>query len=165
MTRPSIQFILLDINFTCGMCGCRSDKTVHWNVISRNYLHVERVAVLVTRPSIKVILLYMTFTCETCIWSQGGVQPEKLGGGCAARFPKPWPKSAIFPTLFMAWGPFLERPGNSTCPKSYFEIKVSRKVYWVLTSYEVHFVSLVNNFTVQFSKLLKLPSGMENKTA
>ena len=23
----------------------------------------------------------MTFTCETCIWTPGGVQPEKSGGG------------------------------------------------------------------------------------
>ena len=30
-------------------------------------------------------------------------------------------------------GPFLERPGNLTGPKSYFEIKVSRKVGCVLT--------------------------------
>ena len=32
-------------------------------------------------------------------------------------------------------------------------------------SSEVRFVSLANNFTFEFSKLLKLPSGMENKTA
>ena len=62
-------------------------------------------------------------------------------------------------------GPFLERPGNLTGPKSYFEIKVSRKVGRVLTSNEVNFVSLADTFTVQFSNLLKLPSGMENKTA
>ena len=62
-------------------------------------------------------------------------------------------------------GPFLERPGNLTGPKSYFEIKFSRKVGCVLTSNEVHFVSLADNFTVQFSNLLKLSSGMENKTA
>ena len=61
------------------------------------------------------------------------------------------------------WGPFLERPGNLTGPKSHFEIKVFRKVGCVLTSNEVHFVSLADNFTVQFSNLLKLPSGMENK--
>ena len=65
----------------------------------------------------------------------------------------------------MIRGPFLERPGNLTGPKSYFEIKVSRKVECVLTSNEVHFVSLADNFTVQFSNTLKLPSGMENKTA
>ena len=34
-----------------------------------------------------------------------------------------------------------------------------------MTSNEIHFVSLVDNFTVQFSNLLKLSSGMENKTA
>ena len=34
-----------------------------------------------------------------------------------------------------------------------------------MTSNEVHFGSLANNFTVQFLNLLKLPSGMENKTA
>ena len=62
-------------------------------------------------------------------------------------------------------GPFLERPGNFTCPKSYFEIEVSRKVGRVLTSNEVNFVSLADTFTVQFSNLLKLLSGMENKTA
>ena len=61
-------------------------------------------------------------------------------------------------------GPFLERPSNLTGPVSYFEIKVSRRVGCVLTSNEVQFVSLADNFTVQFSNLLKLSSGMENKT-
>ena len=56
------------------------------------------------------------------------------------------------------WGPFLERPDNLTGPKSYFEIKFSRKVGCALTSNEVHFVSLADNFTVQFSNLLKLLS-------
>ena len=64
----------------------------------------------------------------------------------------------------MPRGPFLERPGNLTGPKSHFEIKFSRKVGCVLTSNEVHFVSLADNFTVQFSNLLKLPSAMGNKT-
>ena len=41
-------------------------------------------------------------------------------------------------------GPFLERPGNLTGPKSYFEIKFSR-VGCVLTSNEVHSVSLAEN--------------------
>ena len=62
------------------------------------------------------------------------------------------------------WGPFLESPGNLTVQKSYFEIRVLSKVGCVLTSNEVHFVSLADNFTVQLSKLLKLPSSMENKT-
>ena len=52
------------------------------------------------------------------------------------------------------WGPFLETPGNLTGPKSYFEIRFSRKVGCVLTSNEVYFVSLADNFTVQFSNLL-----------
>ena len=61
--------------------------------------------------------------------------------------------------------PFLERPDNLTGPKSYFEIKLSRKIGSVLTSNEVQFVYLADNFAVQFSSLLKLSSGMENKTA
>ena len=51
------------------------------------------------------------------------------------------------------WGQFLERPGNS------------RKVGCVLTSNEVHFVSLADNVTVQFSNLLKLLCRMKNETA
>ena len=63
------------------------------------------------------------------------------------------------------WGVFLESPGNLTGPKSYFEIKVARKVGCVQTSNEVSFVSLADNFTAPFSKRLNLPSLMENKTA
>ena len=65
----------------------------------------------------------------------------------------------------MARGPFLEAPGKLTGPVSFFEIEVSRKVGCVLTSNEDPFVSLAENFTVSFSKVLKLPSGMENQTA
>ena len=46
-------------------------------------------------------------------------------------------------------GLFLESPGNLTGPKSYFEIKVSRKVGSVLSSNEVYLVSIADNFTVQ----------------
>ena len=67
--------------------------------------------------------------------------------------------------LYSTRGPFLERPGNLTGPKSYFEIKFSRKVGCVLTSNEAHFVSLADNFTAQFLNLLKLLSRMKNKTA
>ena len=63
------------------------------------------------------------------------------------------------------WGPFLEGPGNLTGPESNFGIKVWRKVGRVLTSDEVHFVSLAENFTVQFLKTFETPSRMENKTA
>ena len=45
-------------------------------------------------------------------------------------------------------GPFLERPGNLTGPKSNFEMKVSRKVRCVLTPNEVLFVSLADNSTL-----------------
>ena len=62
-------------------------------------------------------------------------------------------------------GPVSRKTRNLTGPKSYFEIKFSRKVGCVLTSNGVHFVSLADNFTVQFSKLLKLLSRMKNKTA
>ena len=62
-------------------------------------------------------------------------------------------------------GPFLERPGNLTGPKSHFEVRILRKVGCVPTSNEAEFVSLADNITVQFSNLLKLPSGMESKTA
>ena len=73
--------------------------------------------------------------------------------------------SAVYLLRLVARGPFLERPGKLTGPKSYFEIKFSRKVGCVLTSNEVHFVSLADNFNVQFSNLLKLLSRMKNKTA
>ena len=56
---------------------------------------------------------------------------------------------ARFSEALDTWGPFLERPGKLTGPKSYFEIKFSRKVGCVLTPNEVHFVSLGENFTVQ----------------
>ena len=60
-------------------------------------------------------------------------------------------------------GPFLERPGNLTGPESDFNIKVSRKVGRVLTSDEIHFVSVADNFTVQFSNLLKPPLEWKTK--
>ena len=75
----------------------------------------------------------------------------------------PW--GLVWSEQFVGWGPFLERPGKLTGPKSYFEIKVSRKIGCVLTSNEVHFVSLADNFTVQISKLSKIVSLMENKKA
>ena len=65
---------------------------------------------------------------------------------------KQMPVSArMFPSL--ARGPFLESLGNLTGPKSFIEIKFSRKVGCVLTSNKVHFVSEVDDFTLKFSKL------------
>ena len=50
---------------------------------------------------------------ENYLYIPGGGTPRKIGWGCAARFPKPlpylWPKSAIFPTLFMTW-PKIRNP-------------------------------------------------------
>ena len=69
-----------------------------------------------------------------------------------------------YPASNRTRGSFLERPGNLTGPKSYFK-SVSRKVGCVLTSNEVHFVSLADNFTLQLSNVLKLPSGMESETS
>ena len=56
--------------------------------------------------------------------------------------------SAGFHAGHRSWGPFLKSPGILTGPKSYFKIKISRKGGCVLTSNEVHFVSLADNFTV-----------------
>ena len=56
----------------------------------------------------------------------------------------------------------MMKTDNLTDPKSYFEI--SRKVGCVLTSNKVHFVYLPDDFSIQLSKFLKLPAGMENKT-
>ena len=68
-----------------------------------------------------------------------------------------------------AWGPFLERPGNLTGSESYFEIQVSRKVGCVLTCDEVLFVSLANNFTIQYKtqgkKLFKIDHHQSEKCA
>ena len=61
-------------------------------------------------------------------------------------------------------GPFLERPGNLPGLESDFDIKVSRKVGRVLTSDEVHFVSLADNFSVQCTankeSLIKYRAGL-----
>ena len=70
---------------------------------------------------------------------------------------------AVFGSSSPARGPFLERPGNLPGPESDFYIKVSRKVGCVLTSDEVHFVSLADNFTVQLSNFLKLPLDWKTK--
>ena len=64
------------------------------------------------------------------------------------------------------WQMFLLLYGRHFCvpPKeSDYDIKVSRKVGRVLTSDEVHFVSLADNLTVQFSNLLKLPLEWKTK--
>ena len=67
-------------------------------------------------------------------------------------FDRPRSQAGGLQASFTSWGPFLERPGNLTGLKSYFEIKFSRIVGCVLTSNEVHFVSLAENVTVNFQK-------------
>ena len=54
----------------------------------------------------------------------------------------------VLQLFYRLWGPFLERPGKLTGPVSNFDIEVSRIVGCVLTSNEVHFVSLADDFTV-----------------
>ena len=71
--------------------------------------------------------------------------------------------ATLFIIQLVTRGPFLERPGNLSGLESDSEINASRKVGCVLTSNEVHFVSLADNFTVQFLNLLKLSSGMKTK--
>ena len=65
----------------------------------------------------------------------------------------------FFGAFSPTWGPFLESPGNLTGPKLYFEIKLSRKIGCFFTSNEVHFVSLADNFTVQFLSFEKRAPG------
>ena len=60
-------------------------------------------------------------------------------------------------------GPVSQKTRNLTGPRSYFEIKVSRNVECVLTSIDVHFVSLADCFTVQFSNLLRLHLKQKTK--
>ena len=58
-------------------------------------------------------------TMSSC--PEGGYSQKNRGCGCAARFPKPlpylWPKSAVFPTLFMSWlwnlNPVFNQPYNN----------------------------------------------------
>ena len=63
-------------------------------------------------------------------------------------------------SYYRPWGPFLER---LTGPISHFQIKVSRREGCVLTSNQVHFVSLADNLTTIF-KTFETPilSGKQN---
>ena len=90
--------------------------------------------------------------------SHVGTYCNKPGGrvGAVERERSPPTNAALGPV-------FLERPGNLTGPESDFDSKVSRNVGRVLTTDEVHFVSLAYNFTVQLSKLLKLPLEWKTK--
>ena len=54
----------------------------------------------------------------------------------------------LTPTINVSWGPFLESPGNLGARNRTFKSKSQRKVGCVLTSNEVCFVSLADDFTV-----------------
>ena len=60
-----------------------------------------------------------------------------------------------------AWGPFLERPGNFSCPKANFEIETCWIVAQFLSHKPANFASLTDSFIIAFSKLLKLWSWMQ----
>ena len=58
------------------------------------------------------------------------------------------------------WGPFLERPGNFTGPKSNIQIEIKRIRARVLAKKLLHFVSLTDGFIMLDAKLLKPRSLM-----
>ena len=60
----------------------------------------------------------------------------------------------------LARGPFLERPGNFSGPKSNIQIEIQRIRAQVLASRLLHFVSLTDSFIMLDAKLLKLRSLM-----
>ena len=91
----------------------------------------------------------------------GGGTPGNSWWGCAARFSRPERlKSVIFHTLFHTWGPFLERPGNFSGPKSNIQIEIKRIRARVLARKLLHFVSLTGSFIMLDAKLLKPLSWM-----
>ena len=61
---------------------------------------------------------------------------------------------------FKIWGPFLERPGNFTGPKSNIQIEIKRIRARVLARKLLHFVSLTDGFIMLDAKLLKPRSLM-----
>ena len=113
---------------------------------------------LLSSPFVDVLFVYASEYAVITSFPGPGSENSEKGG----QMPNTRLQSS--PQKSLPWDPFLESPGNLAGPKSYFEIKVSRKVGCALTSNEVHFVSLADKFTVQISNLLKPPSGMEDKT-
>ena len=62
-------------------------------------------------------------------------------------------------------GSFLERPGNFSGPKANFKIKTCWIVAQFLAHKPVNFASLIDSFTVLFSKWLKLWSWMQTQNS
>ena len=67
---------------------------------ARMCMHSLKIVAVASRT-----ILSINVTCPAGVG--GGGTPRKIRYGCAALLPKPlpylWPKSAIFPTLFMTW--------------------------------------------------------------
>ena len=59
---------------------------------------------------------------------------------------------AIFPEE--SWGPFLERSGKFSGPKSNIQIEIKRIRAWVLARKLLHFVSSTDSFIMLDAKLL-----------
>ena len=68
--------------------------------------------------------------------------------------------SGVLSTCGVFWGPFLERPGNFTGPKSNIQIEIKRIRARVLAKKLLHFVSLTDGFIMLDAKLLKPRSLM-----
>ena len=87
--------------------------------------------------------------------------PEKLGRGVwptshAKTLPHLWLKSAIFPTLFMIWGPFLESPGKPFLVHLYLKtevydalrlrtVEIQTTVTWLRQYFQVSFLGVCLN--------------------
>ena len=73
-----------------------------------------------------------------------------------------WEKSYVVGVigLLLAWGPFLESPGNFSGPKSNIQIEILRTRARVLAGKLLHFVSLTDSFIMLDAKLLKPLSCM-----
>ena len=110
-------------------------------------------------------MLQLTFNPGLTLTGFRATRPRGFFSSSALRcVSRDWlTETTAYKKPLVSWGPFLERPGNLPGPESDFEIKVPRKVGRVLTSDEVHFVSLANNLTVQFSNILKLPLEWKTK--
>ena len=82
------------------------------------------ITILLTWLAVAITFQQLYFDGSILPVHAGGT-PRKIGWGCSVRFPKPlpyiWPKSAIFPTLFMTWPkiwcPIYDHCGWHSFPK------------------------------------------------
>ena len=99
-----------------SLCACSESSLTNligWQY-KTNYLHMLQISDLgpVSRKLQKRFGPRKTFF-NLYLTRGGGGTPRKIGWRCAARFSEPlpylWPKSVIFPTLFMTW-PKIRNP-------------------------------------------------------